>query len=89
MLGGVVPAFGKSSMLCHLSEIGALQLCSFISHGKNQDTTLYKLHIVLNNPLGKRLNLYSNTDREQISEQAKTFAKFLNVPFYDHVLASD
>jgi hypothetical protein len=89
MLSGIMPAFGKSSMLCHLSAIGAFQLCSFISPGKNQDTTFYKLHAVLNNPLGTRLTMYSSTDREQISEQAKSLAKFLNVPFYDHVLASD
>jgi hypothetical protein len=89
LLSSVMPAIGKSSILCHLSEIGALQLCSFISHGKNQDTTYYKLHTVLNNPLGTRLTMYSSMDREQISEQAKSLAKFLNVPFYDHVLASD
>jgi hypothetical protein len=89
MLSGVMPAFGKSSMLCHLSAIGALQLCSFIIHGKSRDTTYYKLHAVLNNPLGTRLSVLCSADREQISEQAKLLSKFLNVPFYDHVLTSD
>jgi hypothetical protein len=89
MLRSVTPAFGKSSMLCKLSAIGAFQLCSFISLGKKQDTTFYKLHAVLNDPPSARLTLYSSTDREQISEQAKSLAMFLNVPFYDHVLASD
>ncbi len=89
ILSGVIPTIGKSSTLCHLSAIGAFQLCSFISPGKRTDTTFYKLYAVLNNPLGARLTMYSSMDREQISEQAKLLAKFLNVPFYDHVLASD
>jgi hypothetical protein len=89
MLSGVMPAISKPSILCNLSAIGAFQLCSFISHGKKYDTTFYKLHAVLNNPLGTRLTMYCSTDREQITEQAKLLAKFLNVPFYDHVLASD
>jgi hypothetical protein len=89
ILSGIMPAFGKSSMLCHLSAIGAFQLCSFISPGKNRDTTFYKLYAVLNNPLGTRLTMYSSMDKEHISEQAIQLAKFLNVPFYDHILASD
>jgi hypothetical protein len=89
MLSGVIPSISNPSILCSLSTIGAFQLCSFISHGKNYDTTFYKLHAVLNNPLGTRLTMYSSTDREKISEQARLLAKFLNVPFYDHVLASD
>jgi hypothetical protein len=89
ILNGVMPAISKPSILCNLSAIGALQMCSFITHGKHRDTAFYKLHAVLNNPQGTRLTMYSSMDREQISEQAKTLAKFLNVPFYDHVLASD
>jgi|GEM_PF-6307988 len=89
MLSGVIPSISNPSMLCNLSAIGAFQLCSFISPGKNRDTTFYKLYAVLNNPLGTRLNMYCSTDREQISEQARLLAKFLNVPFYDHVLTSD
>ena len=67
-----------------LDEILALQLCSRQVSDKNGTYMMFELNLVLAQPRGERLYIYSQKSWDRIKPPCARFAEFIGKPLLDH-----
>jgi hypothetical protein len=76
---------GSEQSSVSLASIVALQLCSrYVTHSETPHYPIYELNLVLDSPLGERINLLNRADEARVRYDAQRLAEFLEVPFLDH-----
>ncbi|MHC4456381.1 MAG: hypothetical protein ACYS0I_04660 [Planctomycetota bacterium] len=84
----LVKSYIKGKLLCTISDIAAVQVCSIlgtIASGRSfTEVTVYEINVVLKNSDNKRINIMAGQNCPQIRKDADQFAEFLGVPVLDH-----
>jgi len=85
---GFINSSSKGKLLCAISDIAAVQVCSVLgtitSGRSSSEVTVYEINVVLKNYGNKRINILVSQNYSQIKDDANDFAEFLGVPLLDH-----